>query len=471
MSGLPMNKIKNGQDKDEKVCSFAHPTFPPVNSPFALPIDGSVIAAHRGTSVIANVEEKVLTTCHLLTGQETFVSAPIFEENRDAKQKQKRSSRVRCEGRIGKHQCDQKVKIDFLSLSTPLSSYRIKRLFQILLLDVVMTERGFGYNGYPESANLKYKGIQIGLFGWGATQHRRNFISFSGAGCSRVKNWPLFHHVLEKIRARITRVDLAFDLYKGELTYEDCEAAAFPDNPDTAGGEFINPKGGPQRLSFKRYSSGGALGNLGRTLSIGGRKSSKSICIYEKGLEQFGKLPLLWDREKDDPTIATFTDELYGCPGGTEVKQWLRLEVRYTNTDRVLDNVMVIEPDRYFAGAYPFCARVIKRSDGMAPSTMMSSAEIELEKLIHYCRVSYGSLLHTLHTVNHLSKEEVFDKLVKEIVSPKLKRSGVLSEPLRVFKTGYDPVIRKMAPNSHALSKKRRNGSRRKSGDPFSFVR
>lgn len=78
---------------------------------------------------------------------------------------------------------------------------------------------------YPLSATLTYRGVQIGLLAWGA-KHTRNFISFSGNGCARVKHWNVFYGVLDHVNARITRIDLAFDTYKGEVTYADCEAAA-----------------------------------------------------------------------------------------------------------------------------------------------------------------------------------------------------------------------------------------------------
>jgi phage replication initiation protein len=303
----------------------------------------------------------------------------------------------------------------------------IYRIFDVVLPGVTISEKEFGWNGYPQSAALNYFGMPVGLLAWGAV-HGRNFVSFSGAGCSRVNDWTIFFEILTRYKARITRIDLAFDLYNGEITYEQAEAAAFPNGSKTAGGEFVNPRGGPKRLSFKRFASGGKFGNEGRTLYIGGAKSSKHICIYEKGHEVYGKLPHLWASAAGGPGTAAFADDRYGCPSGTEVSNWLRLEVRYNSKDRTLPPEMLIFPDRYFAGAYPFCARALGRGDGISPPTLMSNAQATLEKLTQYARVSYGPVFYALHTVSNLSKEEIFDRMVRPTISKKLRTAGLLAE-------------------------------------------
>ena len=62
----------------------------------------------------------------------------------------------------------------------------------------------------------------------------------------------------------------------------------------------------------------------GRGIEIGARENGKRIQVYEKGM-QLG--------EKWDP--------------------WARWEVQYGNEDRDLDWNMLLQPGKYFVGAYP----------------------------------------------------------------------------------------------------------------------
>lgn len=287
----------------------------------------------------------------------------------------------------------QKCKIDYLSWTTVSSVADVTYYLSSFVRDVVISQQSRGWQGYPFSAQIVCKGETVGLLAWGAP-HGRNFVSLSGAGC---KHWTdyhieLVHNVLIETKARITRIDYALDFHYGEVSYDDCEAAL-------AAGEF-SLKGAGRKPSVDRISSQGSYGNKGRTLYVGSTQSSKRICMYEKGLEQFGKLPAVWLENQTELDVVNYrVDGSVGCIGDVSVVDWLRAEVRYSNSDRDLDignYEMLLRRDEYFAGAYPFCARVIGLTDGLRPALRLTETEAEIEKMKLNMRNSYGSLVHSL---------------------------------------------------------------------------
>jgi DNA relaxase NicK len=324
----------------------------------------------------------------------------------------------------------QKCKIDYLSFTSMQPVAELQRYAESFTLDLQVREQPRGWQGYPKSAQLMQNGENIGLMAWGAP-HGRNFVSFSGAAC---KQWcdyrvELVQHMLIEVRARLTRIDYALDFYYGEVTYDDAEAAL-------AAGEF-QLKGAGRKPSCQRHGSEGSYGNMGRTLYVGAPSSSKRICIYEKGLEQFGKLPAQWLEDQTELDVVSYRiDGSVGCVGDVSVVEWLRAEVRYTNADRDLDSdqyAMLFRRDEYFAGAYPFCARVIGLADGVRPALRLTETEAEIEKMKLNARNSYGSLVHSLLKLGN-TPEEICKAL----------DSG--SDSKRLVKAGYFNHLQKIVP-------------------------
>lgn len=318
------------------------------------------------------------------------------------------------------HKSDQKCKIDYLSLTSRSTVADLLHFAESFTVDLSFHEQSRGWQGYPKSGLLMQKGENIGLIAWGAS-HGRNFISFTGAAC---KQWcdyriELVHNMLIEVKARITRIDYALDFYYGEVTYEDAEKALVD--------REFQVKGAGRRPSVERRSGEGSYGNKGRTLYVGAAGSSKRICVYEKGLEQFGKLPAKWLDEQTEIDVVSYRiDGSVGCVGDVSVVQWLRAEVRYSNDDRDLDMdnySMLLLRDQFFAGAYPFCARVIGMTDGVRPSIRLTETEAEIEKMKLNMRNAYGSLVHSLLQLGN-TPEEVCKAIDSGFHSKRLVKAG-----------------------------------------------
>lgn len=327
------------------------------------------------------------------------------------------------------HKSSQKCKIDYLSFTSMQSVSELLHFAGSFTLDLQAVDQLRGWQGYPHSAQLVQNGETIGLIAWGAS-HGRNFISFSGAAC---KHWcdyriQLVHNMLIEVKARLTRIDYALDFYYGEVSYDDAEAAL-------AAGEFRLKQAGAAP-AVERHGSEGHYGNKGRTLYVGGAKSSKRICIYEKGLEQFGKLPSRWLEDQTELDVVSYRiDGSVGCVGDVSVVDWLRAEVRYSNVDRDLDvgeYAMLLRRDEYFAGAYPFCARVLGLTDGVRPAMRLTETEAEIEKMKLNARNSYGSLVHSLLKLGN-TPEQIVRALDSGFDSRRLVKAGYLNHLEKVF--------------------------------------
>lgn len=321
------------------------------------------------------------------------------------------------------HESSQKCKIDYLSFTSLQPVAELLHFAESFTLDLQMVEQARGWQGYPKSAQLMQNGENIGLIAWGAP-HGRNFISFSGAAC---KHWcdyriELVHNMLIEVGARITRIDYALDFFYGEVTYDDAEVAL-------AAGEF-QVKGAGRKPTVERHATEGSYGNKGRTLYVGATSSSKRICVYEKGLEQYGKLPAKWLEEQTELDVVSYRiDGSVGCVGDVSVVDWLRAEVRYSNADRDLDvdnYAMLLRRDEYFAGAYQFCARVIGLTDGVRPKLRLTETEAEIEKMKLNARNSYGSLVHSLLKLGN-TPAQICEFLDAGFDSKRLVKAGYLN--------------------------------------------
>lgn len=316
-----------------------------------------------------------------------------------------------------------KTVIDYLSFTTETDLDCVVAMLAEFTIDMHIVVKKAGMFGYPFSANIERLGESVGVIGWGA-EHGRNFVSFSGAGC---KHWTDAHlelvvAMLRECEARLTRVDIAFDVYAGEVTYEDAEAAL-------EAGEFrttwhgVNP-------AVERHASIGNYGNKGRTLYVGSSKSSKRICIYEKGLEQFGKLPAEWlDKQTPESVVSRRLDDTFGIAGDATVADWLRLEVRYSNKDFDLDAGayrIIAARDEFFAGAYPFCAKVLGRCDGVRPPSLLTETECTLELMKLHAKNAYGGLVFGLKQSGY-SDTEVVNALNAGGHSKRLIKAGIFT--------------------------------------------
>ncbi len=108
-------------------------------------------------------------------------------------------------------------------------------------------------------------------------------ISLTGSGTRWVTNWHGVTHHLAHLDARISRVDLAYDDYEGDLLNVHALRRRAIDGDFAQGG----------RPPSSRFMSDEGHGT-GSTLYVGG-KGHKELCVYEKG-RQLGLPESLWTR-------------------------------------------------------------------------------------------------------------------------------------------------------------------------------
>lgn len=168
---------------------------------------------------------------------------------------------------------------------------------------------------YPQSAVLvDREGELVGRVGLGDTV----CVSLSGAGTRWVKSWSTTYKHLSAMKARITRVDVAFDDYDGKCL--DVHKLRQMAND----GEFA--QGGRPPLS--RFLSDEGSGK-GCTLYVGG-KGHKELCVYEKGKQQ-----------------------------GMPESKWTRAELRLYGKHSPIPLDVVLYPLQYLRGGYDVLNRIL----------------------------------------------------------------------------------------------------------------
>ncbi|MFC5578048.1 replication initiation factor domain-containing protein [Lysobacter niabensis] len=143
--------------------------------------------------------------------------------------------------------------------------------------------RNKNWQFYPQSAVLMDReGEMVGRVGLGGNSNTI-CVSLSGAGTRWVRHWERVAIQMERLRGRLSRVDVAFDDYDGQTI----NVHAMRER--ACQGEFA--QGG--RPPAHRFLSDEGHGT-GCTLYVGG-KGHKELCIYEKG-KQLGLSSSPWTR-------------------------------------------------------------------------------------------------------------------------------------------------------------------------------
>lgn len=183
-------------------------------------------------------------------------------------------------------------------------------------------------------------------------------ISLSGTGTRHVQNWPNVERELERLGARITRCDVAWDDYTGgHLCVHDLRQAA-------RAKEFMQG-GTPPKWRFIDDEGSGS----GCTLYVGS-KGHKELCVYEKG-KQLGM--------KDSP--------------------WVRAEVRLYGKHGVVPLGVLNDPMTFLRGAYDVLGAVLL---DVAPDacarikTTKRTVEATGEALVEYLQRQVGPSLNLL---------------------------------------------------------------------------
>jgi phage replication initiation protein len=264
-----------------------------------------------------------------------------------------------------------------------------------------------GLNGYTEAYDLgepNWGHVALG----GDSQHQTLLVGLTGQGCaaadwgweSRLQAW-LEQVQQQGARARLTRVDLAFDDYQGRyLTPVQARKEA---QKGSESAFFI--KGRPPSIEI--HGSWDSDEGRGKTCYIGSKTAPKRLKVYEKG-KQLG-----------DPT-----------------NPWVRIELtlrnkqnRTTRFELPLD--ILTQPGSYLAGAYSTRDRrgalgfLLDSADRKGHSssrlqTMTQTAQVTLLSQINSARRAAGKLVNLLLALE-LPSMDIIDLLRKEGFPPRLK--------------------------------------------------
>ena len=244
-----------------------------------------------------------------------------------------------------------------------------------------LEDRNRGAHGWTRSFCSEYGGI---IYAFGG-QRDTAFVSIPGDGCSLVRSWDALGVWLRDwCDARITRWDGAVDDYEGGRSVDDAVAGFHAGAFKCGGrqprydlrGDWLEPTG------------------QGRTFYVGSRRSGKLFRAYEKG-KQLG-----------DPSSP-----------------WVRHEVEWHNTDRIVPWDVLWSPGTYVAGAYPYLSWVSDAASRI--KTIQVASTISEDFLIGHCRRTYGPLIGTLRRQGK-SSEEIVSQLSREGVPSRLVVSSLL---------------------------------------------
>jgi phage replication initiation protein len=254
----------------------------------------------------------------------------------------------------------------------------------------VTTHRGQKLNFYADSWVL---GDGMGFVCFGK-QNRTMLIMLSGQGCaSATIGWERrMYEFLTTVAVRpsISRIDLAHDDFDGSYLSVDWAYQQWKE------GNFSFRQGG-RPPEIQKLGNWDRPSGKGRTLTIGQRSSSKFCRFYEKGKKE-----------------------------GDKESSWCRCEVEFKNTNTVINPEVLLNPGKFFVGAYPGFSAFAKtdtpaRMEVKARAlhiTMDDSVEItkrQFGKYIRVFRATYGDQ-ETLALITN-ADEEAFPKRLKPFLS------------------------------------------------------
>jgi len=194
-----------------------------------------------------------------------------------------------------------------------------------------------------------------------------------------VEDWRPTYDLLASLDANITRVDLAYDDFEGKRTINDA-VTWYKSGAFNAGGR-----------SPVIQVAGDWIGDgsRGRTLYIGRRQHGKLLRVYEKGKQL-----------------------------GDAFSPWVRWELELHNRDREIPHDTLLHPARYLAGAYNGTSWISEASSRI--ETHRKTAQITLDRQIHYASVAYGRLVNVMVRKLGMTPDDVIALLMRGGVPARL---------------------------------------------------
>ena len=234
-----------------------------------------------------------------------------------------------------------------------------------------------GWMGYKFSRDIEQG---CGKLAWGG-EHQKNtlHVELTGKGCAAITDWPKLREWLERMEAKITRVDIAHDDHEGKtINLELCKK--WLDD-----GLFSLGKREPDRRMIDDLGTG-----KGCTLYVGGRKNGKMFRGYQKGKQL-----------------------------GDKLSNWFRAEVEWRAKDRFIPLDVLTSPGVYLAGSYPALAFISVVQDRI--KTMKKAVELTIFQAVSNAKQAVGKLLNVLCNDLKWPLEDIFKTLQREGTPARLK--------------------------------------------------
>ncbi|TCV97737.1 replication initiation factor [Luteibacter rhizovicinus] len=223
-----------------------------------------------------------------------------------------------------------------------------------------------GRRGYAHHVQiLTPDGSACGDVCWGGENQKETVsIELTGAACARIEAvfdhdvaWSQVRALLETVEAKITRVDVCHDDYKGERGLDLAQQLY-------DAGEFVQG-GRPPAANRQGWNDGS-----GMTLYIGKPTGRSQLVVYEKGREQ-------------------------GYRDGEEFAEWVRWEGRfYHRKGHVIPLDLLSAPAEYLVGKYPAMSWVSAVMCRIQTAVVRTKAN--LQSAMRHCQRQYGGLLNFL---------------------------------------------------------------------------
>jgi phage replication initiation protein len=235
----------------------------------------------------------------------------------------------------------------------------------------------FGRFRYPHSASIIFDGVVVGVCCWGA----KNFgamISFTGKACGSI-NFKELHKMIEEFGyIRITRIDLAHDDLEGNYNVDTCRKM-FKQGLFTV----TTPPSYAYYESGVLSKQGRLCASAGRSFYVGKRTNGKMLRTYEKGKHL---------KDSKNPN-------------------WVRWEVELRNIDREIPLDALLNPSKYFSGAYPALERF-----GTQPERIKLQAKkinATAEHCIKYAVLHSRRVVNLLKQIHQYSSDEIVDLITE----------------------------------------------------------
>ncbi|MNR75988.1 Replication initiation factor [compost metagenome] len=221
----------------------------------------------------------------------------------------------------------------------------------------VTSHRDRGMNFYRDSWVL---GDDFGFVCFGG-QRQTMLVTLTGQGCANaIAGWEnrLYDFLTTTaIRPVISRIDLAHDDFDGSYLSVDWAEKTW-----ITGGFSASTGGEPP--SIERIGNWHRPSGKGRTLTIGRRTSGKFTRFYEKGKKE-------------------------GC----KASPWLRAEVEFKSSDRIIPFHVLLTPSDFFAAAYPCFEEFAHVDTPQRVPVKQKTAEIVIDACIEVTRHQFGKYI------------------------------------------------------------------------------